>query len=64
MIEKYYTVQQVSRLLSVSTITVYSWLKEGKLKGYRPGGRYWRIKQSDFESFANKESNHGSAEKA
>lgn len=48
--ERFYTPEQVARLLQVRTITVHRWLREGKLKGFRIG-RLWRISHSHLEEF-------------
>ena len=44
------TVKEVADLLRVSIFTVYAWLGDGKLKGYR-AGETWRIKREDVEDF-------------
>jgi excisionase family DNA binding protein len=43
------SVQEVSRLLSVTEPTVREWIKEGKLKAHRAGARFWRIRQSEVD---------------
>ena len=48
--ERFYTPEQVARLLQVKAITVHRWLREGKLKGFRIG-RLWRISHSQLEEF-------------
>ena len=44
------TVRQIAEKLQVNTETVYRWLRNGKLTGYR-ANRLWRIGQSDLEAF-------------
>lgn len=46
----YMTVDEVAKLLRVTIFSVYSWLGDGKLKGYKAGDQ-WRIKQSDVDAF-------------
>ena len=48
--EKFYTVNEVSKILGVSTRTVYYYLYRGMLKGTK---RYNRtlVKESDLENF-------------
>ena len=38
---KYYKVSEVAKILSMSRITIWLWIKEGKIKAIRtPGGTY------------------------
>jgi excisionase family DNA binding protein len=47
------TVAEVAQRLRVSTATVTSWLRDGRLKGYRVGGKRagWRIEEPVFQAF-------------
>lgn len=47
------TVPEVADRLRVSTATVTSWLRDGRLRGYRIGGTKagWRIEESDLDRF-------------
>jgi excisionase family DNA binding protein len=47
------TVAEIAEQLRVSTPTVTSWLRTGRLKGYRVGGKRagWRIEEEDFRAF-------------
>jgi excisionase family DNA binding protein len=49
--EKLYTPEEVSKFLKVSSRTVYSYIKDKKLKAVRVGTRYWRVKRSDLQEF-------------
>lgn len=51
--ERFLTVPDVAGRLQVSENAVREWLRTGKLRGYRPGGRKvgWRIRPSDLEQF-------------
>ncbi len=48
-----FTVQQVAERMQVSERTVFNWLRAGRLKGYRLGGRKagWRIEEPDLDRF-------------
>jgi excisionase family DNA binding protein len=45
------TLDQVAKLLQVSTRTLRTWLKAGKFKHATKIGRAWRIPSSDLEGF-------------
>ena len=47
---KLLTPSQVADLVQVDRRTVYMWVSEGKLKGYKFGSRV-RIKESDLAAF-------------
>jgi len=44
------TVRQIAEKLQVNTETVYRWLRNSKLTGYR-ANRLWRISEQDLEAF-------------
>lgn len=49
--EKPLSTGEVARLLHVSPVAVFRWIRAGKLKAYRvPGGRY-RIPRAEFRTF-------------
>ena len=48
--ETYYTVPEVAETLKVSHMTVYRWIKDGKLAAYKLGGEF-RITKRDLERF-------------
>jgi excisionase family DNA binding protein len=48
--EKLLNVKEVSDYLGVTKITLYSWIKEGKLVAFK-FGRSFRIKEKDLENF-------------
>lgn len=51
---KFYTPQQVAKILQVSVPTVKRWLLIGELPGIKIGpGGYWRIRSDDLEEYAN-----------
>ena len=50
MEEKYYTPQEIAELLKISYMTVYRWIRAGKLEAYQVQKQY-RIREADFNSF-------------
>lgn len=48
--EKYYTIEEVAKMLKVVYLTVYRWIQDGKLKAYKAGKQY-RIKKQDLDNF-------------
>ena len=48
--EKYYSIEEVSKMLKVVYLTVYRWIQDGKLKAYKAGKQY-RIKKVDLDKF-------------
>jgi len=50
MEDKYYTIQEIADLLRVDYMTVYRWIRAGKLEAYQLQ-RHYRIKGTDFEEF-------------
>jgi excisionase family DNA binding protein len=45
------TTGEIARLLHVTHVTVYRWVKAGKLKAYRVAGGNFRILKNDFSEF-------------
>jgi len=54
-IEKLLTIEEVAKILRVSTRSVNRYIEAGKLKASKIG--VWRIKQSDLDNFLNITSN-------
>jgi len=50
MEDKYYTIQEIASMLKVAYMTVYRWIRAGKLGAYQVQRQY-RIGESDFEKF-------------
>ena len=48
--EKLLTPEQVAERLQVTELTVYGWLRRGRLPALKLG-RLWRIRQDDLEAF-------------
>ena len=60
MADKFYTAQEIADILKVDYMTVYRWIRAGKLEAYQVQRQY-RIKESDFQKFmeASKANNKG-----
>jgi len=50
MENKFYTPQDIAETLKVAYMTVYRWIRAGKLKAYKIQKQY-RIKKEDFDKF-------------
>ena len=50
MEEKYYTPKEIAELLKINYMTVYRWIRDGKLEAYQVQKQY-RIKEADFSRF-------------
>lgn len=48
--EKYYTIEEVAKMLKVVYLTVYRWIQDGKLKAYKAGKQY-RVEKEDLNNF-------------
>ena len=48
--EEYYSIDEVAKMLNVAYLTVYRWVRSGKLKAVRAGKQY-RIKKTDLDKF-------------
>lgn len=48
--DTYYSIWEVSKLLKVAYLTVYRWIRAGKLPAFQVEKQY-RIKKVDFEKF-------------
>lgn len=47
---KVYTIDEVATLLQVTRRTIYTYIKDGKLKAVKIG-KYWRITEKALEAF-------------
>ena len=50
MNENLLSAKEISKQYKVSYITVFRWIKSGKLKAFKVGKQY-RVKQEDLEAF-------------
>jgi excisionase family DNA binding protein len=53
--DKFLTIEEVAKILRVSTRSVNRYIVSGKLKASKIG--WWRIKQSDLDEFLEETSN-------
>lgn len=44
--ERYYTPRQIAEKFGVGILTVYAWIRKGRLKAYKVG--QWRITEKDL----------------
>jgi len=50
-LKKLFTPEEAAEVLRVKPRTVMEWLRQGKLKGVKLGGKLWRIRESDLSDF-------------
>lgn len=50
MENKFYTPQDIAKTLKVAYMTVYRWIKNGKLEAYKIEKQY-RVKENDLKKF-------------
>ena len=50
MEDRYYTIQEIADILKLDYMTVYRWIRAGKLEAYQIQKQY-RIREADFEKF-------------
>jgi putative molybdopterin biosynthesis protein len=48
--EKYYTIDEIAKILKVAYLTVYRWIQSGKLVAFKAGKQY-RVKKGDLDRF-------------
>ena len=51
--EEYFTIEEVALMLKVVYMTIYRWIKSGKLKAFRVGKKYM-VKKTDIEALIEK----------
>lgn len=47
---KVYTLEEIAELLHITRRTLYTYVKEGKLKAVKVG-KYWRVTEKNLEAF-------------
>ncbi len=45
------TPEEAADRLQVSLSTIKRWLRNGSLKGVKPGGKVWRVEEKSLEQF-------------
>lgn len=53
--EEFYTAEELADKLRVNIMTIYRYIKAGKIKAYK-FGKEFRVEKSEFESFLKKAS--------
>lgn len=48
---KFYTVKEAAEILRFSPLTIYRWLKKGRIKGIKFGGSHYRIDKKEIDRF-------------
>jgi excisionase family DNA binding protein len=51
MPEEIYTIEEAAARLSITPDALRRWLRAGKIRGSKIGGRIWRIRESDIQEF-------------
>lgn len=49
------TIREAADYLQLAEKTVRAWVREGKLRGVKVGGRMWRVRQSDLDAMVGHE---------
>lgn len=52
--EKFFTPHEVAELFGVKVITVWDWIRKGKLRALRVGGRLYRVSETHIARFKEK----------
>lgn len=59
MQERYYSCSDIAEMTNKKLATVWGWIRSGKLKATRPGGKDYVIKHSDFIAFIGTDNHRG-----
>lgn len=57
---QFYTIDEIAELLKISYLTVFRWVKAGKLSAYKVGKQY-RIDVQDLNNFLEKSKKYGNS---
>ena len=49
--ERIFTIDQVARILGYHRNSIIRWVRSGELTASQPGGREYRIRESDLDEF-------------
>ena len=52
--DQYYSIEEVATMLKVAYLTVYRWIRSGKLKAIKAGKQY-RIERFELDRFMKKQ---------
>ncbi len=53
MATKFYTAEELAKVLRVNIMTIYRYIKAKRLKAYKIGGQF-RIDKAEFDNFLNR----------
>ena len=59
--EKVYTMTQLQENLQTTKVTLYNYIKSGRLKAFKVG-RTWRVTESALQEFINESTHKGEGE--
>jgi excisionase family DNA binding protein len=48
--DQYYSIDEIAKMLKVAYLTVYRWVRAGKLKAFKAGKQY-RIRKVDLDTY-------------
>jgi len=51
--ERLLSPEEIAGKLAVKPATVRSWLRSGRIKGFKAGQRVWRVREADYLAFIN-----------
>ena len=54
-LKKLYSPEEAAELLGINPNTIRAWLRDGRLKGVKLGGRIWRISEESLAAFIGEE---------
>jgi len=54
--DRFYTSEELAKNLKVNVMTIYRYIKSGKIKAYK-FGKEFRVERSEFEAFLKKHIN-------
>ena len=52
--EKFYSVKELTQLLSISKPTIYRWVREGRIPYYKVNGYLIRFREKDIKEWIEK----------
>lgn len=51
--DKYYSIEEIAKMLNVAYLTVYRWVRNNKLLAVKAGKQY-RVRKEDLDTFLKK----------
>lgn len=53
-LKKFYTPEEISKMLTINIVVVRRWLTSGKLRGIKVNNKVWRVPEEDLKEFLDK----------